>query len=41
MVRLEPSPEKRPDEESVVKDKHNTLLRNGRRRITVYLKKKH
>ena len=26
MVRLDPGAEKKPDEESVVKDKHNTLL---------------
>jgi hypothetical protein len=39
MVRLDPGVDKRPDKESVVKDKDNTLLRNGRRRITVHLKK--
>ena len=33
MVRLDPGAEKRPDEESVVKDKHNTLLGNGNGRI--------
>ena len=35
VVRLDPGAEKRPDEESVVKDKYNTLLRNGSLRITV------
>jgi hypothetical protein len=39
MIRLETGAEKSPDEESVVQDKHNTLLRNGGHRITVYLKK--
>ena len=38
VVRLDPGAEKRPDEESVVKDKCNPLLRNGSRRITVHLK---
>ena len=36
MVRLNPGAEKRPDEESVVKEKYNTLLRNGSHRITVH-----
>ena len=39
MVRLDTGAEKRPDEESVVTETHNTLLRNGSRRITVHLKK--
>jgi hypothetical protein len=39
MVRLDPDAEKRPDAESVVKDKHNTLLRNGDGRIIVTLGK--
>jgi hypothetical protein len=38
MVRLDPGAEKRPDEESVIKNKHNSLLRNGSRGITVHLK---
>ena len=38
VVRLDPGAEKRPDEESVVKDEHNTLLRIGSRGITVHLK---
>ena len=36
MVRLAPGVT-RPDEESVVKEKHVTLLRNGNRRIAVTL----
>ena len=39
VVRLDPGAEKRPDEESAVKDKHYTLLRNDNRRITVTLGK--
>ena len=39
MVRLDSGAEKRQDEESAVKDKHNTLLRNGNGRITVTLGK--
>ena len=39
VVRLDPGAEKRPDEESVAKDKHNTSVRNGSFRITVHLKK--
>ena len=39
VVRLDPSVEKRPREESVVKDKHNTLLRTGNGRMTVTLEK--
>ena len=39
VVRFDPGAEKRPDKESVVKDKYNTSLRNGSRSITVHLKK--
>uniref|UniRef100_A0A4W5MBX2 Ras-related GTP-binding protein n=1 Tax=Hucho hucho TaxID=62062 RepID=A0A4W5MBX2_9TELE len=38
IYRLDPYAEKRPDKESVVKHKHNTLLRTGSHRITVHLK---
>ena len=38
MVRWDPGAETRPDEESVVKEKHDTLLRYGSRGITIHLK---
>ena len=39
VMRLDPGAEKVPDEKSVVEDKHNTLLRNGKQRIIVTLGK--